>query len=116
MLDVRRADLRDFLRSRGETWLDDPANENLRFARARARQALGADAPARPHQIRTPPSIVAKLNAQLNLATQEGETRERLLEIGMEPEGGGSAAFSGFVKNEIGKWARVIKATGLKAE
>ena len=65
---------------------------------------------------RTPPSIVAKLNAQLNLATHAGETRERLLDIGMEPEGGGSAAFSSFVKNEIGKWARVVKATGLKAE
>jgi len=60
--------------------------------------------------------IIAKLNAQLNLATQAGETRARLLEIGMEPEGGGSATFSGFVKDEIGKWARVVKATGLKAE
>lgn len=65
---------------------------------------------------KTPLPVIAKLNAQLNLATQAGETRERLLEIGMEPEGGGSAAFNGFVKNEIGKWARVIKATGLKAE
>jgi tRNA(Ile)-lysidine synthase len=42
LLDARRADLRDFLRARGETWLDDPANENPHFARARARQALEA--------------------------------------------------------------------------
>jgi tRNA(Ile)-lysidine synthase len=38
MLDARRTEIRDWLRSRGETWIDDPANEDLRFARARARK------------------------------------------------------------------------------
>jgi len=42
MLGVRRAALRDWLMSQGLGWLDDPANEDLRFARARARQALNA--------------------------------------------------------------------------
>jgi tRNA(Ile)-lysidine synthase len=34
---VRRADLRAWLARRGETWIEDPANADPRFARARAR-------------------------------------------------------------------------------
>ncbi len=40
LLEARRWDLRAWLRDQGETWLDDPANDDPRFARARARQAL----------------------------------------------------------------------------
>ncbi len=57
LLDLRRADLRAFLRERGETWLDDPANDNPRFARARARRALDADQAAQPRRPHTAPSI-----------------------------------------------------------
>ncbi len=37
LLDVRRADLRAWLAARGETWIDDPANVDPRYARSRAR-------------------------------------------------------------------------------
>lgn len=40
MLDVRRAELRDWLTARGSGWIDDPANEDPRFARSRARASL----------------------------------------------------------------------------
>ena len=40
LLAVRREALRAWLRSRGETWLDDPANADPRVARARARRVL----------------------------------------------------------------------------
>jgi len=59
LLDVRRADLRDFLRARGESWLDDPANDNPRFARTRARRALRSDQGPPPRVARTAPSIAA---------------------------------------------------------
>jgi tRNA(Ile)-lysidine synthase len=39
LLGRRRADLRAWLSARGETWIDDPANDDLSFARARARRA-----------------------------------------------------------------------------
>ncbi len=39
MLSLGRAEIRDGLRARGETWIEDPANEDPRFARARARSA-----------------------------------------------------------------------------
>ncbi len=45
LLGERRAMLRDLMTSRGLDWIEDPANADLRFARARARAALrGADA------------------------------------------------------------------------
>jgi tRNA(Ile)-lysidine synthase len=40
LLGSRRAALRDWLALRGESWIEDPANADPRFARARARAAL----------------------------------------------------------------------------
>jgi tRNA(Ile)-lysidine synthase len=42
LLGARREALRDYLRAAGRSWLDDPANEDLRFARARARRQLAS--------------------------------------------------------------------------
>lgn len=42
MLGLRRAAIRDWLRGQGETWIDDPTNEDHRFARARARASLSS--------------------------------------------------------------------------
>ncbi|MDO8381312.1 tRNA lysidine(34) synthetase TilS [Phenylobacterium sp.] len=40
LLTQTRADIRAWLTERGETWIEDPANEDVRFARARARAGL----------------------------------------------------------------------------
>ncbi|RZJ04563.1 MAG: tRNA lysidine(34) synthetase TilS [Brevundimonas sp.] len=40
MLDARRREIRDWLYGRGESWIDDPANEDPRFGRSRARRSL----------------------------------------------------------------------------
>lgn len=40
LLGIGRAELRSYLTDRGQTWLDDPANEDPIFARVRARQKL----------------------------------------------------------------------------
>ncbi len=45
LLDAGRQDLREFLREKGVGWVDDPSNENDRFARVKARKALAALAP-----------------------------------------------------------------------
>ncbi|MDO9429769.1 MAG: tRNA lysidine(34) synthetase TilS [Phenylobacterium sp.] len=39
MLTLRRMDIREWLVDQGETWIEDPSNSDLRFARARARAA-----------------------------------------------------------------------------
>lgn len=45
LLDVTRADLRTYLRRNGVAWIDDPSNDDPRFDRVKARQALQALAP-----------------------------------------------------------------------
>ena len=42
LLSVTREGLRAYLRGQGVAWVDDPSNDNPRFARVRARQALKA--------------------------------------------------------------------------
>jgi tRNA(Ile)-lysidine synthase len=44
LLGVRRADLRHYLKSVGQAWLEDPSNVNPKFERVRVRDALLADA------------------------------------------------------------------------
>jgi tRNA(Ile)-lysidine synthase len=46
LLGVRRAEIREWLTARGETWLDDPANDDLKSTRARARRDISSPATA----------------------------------------------------------------------
>ena len=57
MLDVRRADLRAWLTARGQRWVDDPANADLRYARPRARREILDDVPS--ERITDPPLVLA---------------------------------------------------------
>jgi tRNA(Ile)-lysidine synthase len=58
LLGQRRADLRAWLSGQGETWLDDPANDDPRSARARARRALAGAAPdLAPTKVTVPPTF-----------------------------------------------------------
>ena len=45
LLTASRSDLRDYLTRHGVAWIDDPSNDNPRFARVKARQILHALAP-----------------------------------------------------------------------
>ncbi|MET0295611.1 MAG: tRNA lysidine(34) synthetase TilS, partial [Phenylobacterium sp.] len=48
LLGAGRAEIRDWLLARRQEWIDDPANENLAYARARARGLGGAQASPPP--------------------------------------------------------------------
>lgn len=65
LLDTRRQDLRSWLAGTGLGWIDDPANDDPRFARARARQALRAGSPPPVPAIRPghdgPPRLAAAI-------------------------------------------------------
>ncbi|HKP27086.1 MAG TPA: tRNA lysidine(34) synthetase TilS [Dongiaceae bacterium] len=43
LLPISRAAIRDWLRSRGQSWIEDPSNELTKFERVRIRQRLGAE-------------------------------------------------------------------------
>lgn len=59
LLGRSRAELRAELQEQGLTWQEDPANQDLRFARVRARAALAADPTLRLALLRTAASAAA---------------------------------------------------------
>jgi tripartite-type tricarboxylate transporter receptor subunit TctC len=64
----------------------------------------------------TPPEIVARLNAEVNKILAMPDVREKIVQQGGEPLAMTPAEFGAFIKNEIAKWARVVKASGAKAD
>jgi tripartite-type tricarboxylate transporter receptor subunit TctC len=64
----------------------------------------------------TPKAIVDRLNTEILkiLATQE--MQDRLKALGMQPSTFTPAQFGAFQKDEVAKWAAVVKATGIKLE
>jgi tripartite-type tricarboxylate transporter receptor subunit TctC len=64
----------------------------------------------------TPKPVVARLNGEILRALKIPEVRERLENVGFEIVGGTPEAFGIYMKNEIAKWAKVVKASGVRAE
>ena len=64
----------------------------------------------------TPRDIVAKLNADMDAALKRKDVREQLIADGQEPGGGTGEDFGEFLRNEIAKYARVIKLAGIRLE
>ena len=65
---------------------------------------------------RTPPAIVAKLNAEINRILRSKETREYFTAQGVEPMPMTPNELGRFVNAEIAKWTRAVKDSGAKAE
>ena len=65
---------------------------------------------------KTPPAIVSRLSQEIGRALRLPDVRERLLSQGMEAVGNTPEEFSAYVKSEMAKWAKVVKASGAKPE
>ena len=65
---------------------------------------------------RTPRPIVTKLHGEIVKILGVAETRDKLLLQGFEPVGGTPAEFGAYIKSEIEKWGKVVKAAGIRAE
>ena len=64
---------------------------------------------------RTPKSVVAKLNAEILSAMKQADIIQRLTGAGYDVTGDNTPAqFSDFVKQEVVKWAKVVKDLDLK--
>ena len=66
--------------------------------------------------VKTPRAIVDQLNAEFVRALKSPDLRDRLITAGAEPVGNTPEQYAAFMKNEIAKWDRVIKAAGIKGE
>jgi tripartite-type tricarboxylate transporter receptor subunit TctC len=64
----------------------------------------------------TPRDIIMKLHAQANRAIAAPDIRDRMSAEGAEFVGDTPEQFTAFVKSEIAKWAKAVKASGAKPE
>ncbi len=64
----------------------------------------------------TPAEIVQRLNAELGRILQLPEVADALKRQGGEPSPMSPAAFASFIASETARWARVVKASGTRAE
>ena len=66
--------------------------------------------------VATPKEIVARLNAEVNKAVQNADLRQKLATQGAEPLGGTSEAYAAYIRSEIGRWTKVVRDSGAKAD
>lgn len=64
----------------------------------------------------TPKPVVAKVNADVQALLAGSEMKAKLDPLGAEPAPGSSEDFARYVRAELDKWAKVVKASGATAD
>ncbi|MGZ5152629.1 MAG: tripartite tricarboxylate transporter substrate-binding protein, partial [Burkholderiales bacterium] len=64
----------------------------------------------------TPREIVIRLHTESLKLLKQPDVKERLDSAGFEAIGNTPEQFAAFIRAEIDKWARVVKASGARAE
>jgi len=64
----------------------------------------------------TPRPVVTALAAAVARAAHDPETRKRLAEQGAEPVGNTAEEFGRILRDEVARWAEVVKASGARAD
>jgi tripartite-type tricarboxylate transporter receptor subunit TctC len=62
---------------------------------------------------KTPPAIVERINADVNEALRQGDVIQRLAQLSAEPIGGTPQATAAYMRDEIERWHKVIKAANV---
>jgi tripartite-type tricarboxylate transporter receptor subunit TctC len=65
---------------------------------------------------RTPPAVVSRLNAEIGKVLALADVRQQFAAQGLELLGGTPEQFGTYIAQEIAKWAKVIKASGARAD
>jgi tripartite-type tricarboxylate transporter receptor subunit TctC len=64
----------------------------------------------------TPQEIVERLSKELLDALSKADIRKRLADVGVEVDPLGPEAFGRFVREQIERWGRLIRAAGIQPE
>ncbi|MFY9316672.1 MAG: tripartite tricarboxylate transporter substrate-binding protein [Burkholderiales bacterium] len=64
----------------------------------------------------TPQEVVQKLADAIIRATRDADTRKRLLEQGAAPVGSTPEEFGKVMRDEVARWAEVVKVSGARAD
>jgi tripartite-type tricarboxylate transporter receptor subunit TctC len=64
----------------------------------------------------TPPAVVSRLSEEMRKSIAKPETRERFKALGAVAIADTPTEFAAFLRKDYERWARVIKASGVKAE
>ncbi len=65
---------------------------------------------------KTPQPIIAKLNTEIIKALSAPDLKELFFSQGLEPAPSTPEQFGAYIKSELSKWAKVIKASGAKPD
>ncbi len=65
---------------------------------------------------KTPPAVVSRLSQEIARVLRLPDVRDRLLFQGMEPVSNTPEDFSAYIRSEMTKWAKAVKASGAKPE
>jgi tripartite-type tricarboxylate transporter receptor subunit TctC len=64
----------------------------------------------------TPVEIIDRLNKEINAGLADRKMVARFAELGLTVVPGSAADFEKFIRSETEKWAKVVKASGAKAD
>jgi tripartite-type tricarboxylate transporter receptor subunit TctC len=64
----------------------------------------------------TPPDIVKRLNTEMVRILQSPEVKDRITKAGVDVVAGTPEHFSGYLKSEVARWAKVVQEAGIKAD
>jgi tripartite-type tricarboxylate transporter receptor subunit TctC len=65
---------------------------------------------------KTPRAITAKINADMNRALEQPDTRQKLAGGGLDPLGGTEEAFAKYFQTEVVRWVKIVKDAGITGE
>lgn len=65
---------------------------------------------------KTPPAVIASLNAAVRAAITNKDVTAKLIALGAEPAPSTPEELAALTKKDAGKWAKLIKAKGIKGE
>ena len=63
---------------------------------------------------KTPPSVIAKLNAAFVAAINDPVVKEKLIQSGAVPVANTPAEFGAILKDELARWGKVVREKGIK--